>query len=1109
MDHIQQVLERACDQFAVPGFQKQAEAVLLEFRQSHQPFAACQHVLQHSTHQAAQFQAALTLREAGLREWEGLGPGGQQGLRQFLLSTLLRDSTPHGAIVQGALSGAFAVLLKRGWLAGNVAQQQAWLGDVEAIAASSQHLTIRSASIWLLEAVITEFNPATASAMGMPWASHEQCRSSLQATHLRRVALLVMTQARTSVVAALQGQDGGICRACMALLSVILSWDFRDPAHGLRMSPAVRPSDDLLQVKPGEAWRELLLAPDAFDWLTHLITTLGHPEHQQQLSQADSQCLASQSRNLLVRLCAVAGDIFPPKDGKQRASLGLQCQTAKDTYLARVLHPVLLCALPSQQSVQQASCGNQDPLLDACRAVAAAAPVHRANGFHRALPPGCGPQLPSATDLLLEAWSALLLEATMCGSPRDADLPEGVAEAAAGVFHALVLAALAEAGKGLDEDESEGEADAAAANPEANVSSVEEDRLAQAAAIGRTALEPCAGLLAGLIQQRLEALPRLAQSGQDASQAQEELCWLACMGAALVADAGDGETPLVPNAVADCCQAAAAAGRPDTIQALCQLLLQLLTLPLNPAASPCASPRLMEAAVAAAARLCGTYLMPSSELLGSLGHFFGSEGSGQQVVEGLLSSCQALLLRPEYTAEGALHKLVSGRLLRMLALCQPTATLLLHSPAYQGLAGGFAEQRHELMSLGESVLKRLAEALCLVAAAIPDFAESHGYTTSLLQSSAGAVERVSQLPAAEAGKADVTGQATILIQIWRGATQGMTAYSQTAMWALTQHLLQPLLSLQHIYRNHPRATCLLLKLAAGLVEAHISYLGPEDARQLFAWVLAALQQYARDGRRAHAGTVHSLNARLQEEANAEAEAELRALLRLLFNVTQRDLADFGTPAGQPGIDVAQMVFVGLDIVVPLMTTELLKFPALSVAYFQLLAHMLEVYPERVLTLPGHQATMLMNTLRFGLSSMSQDVLQASLEATAALARFHQLHTPPSSSTSAGARAALSTLLWALMQRMLEEPSGGDLVELAADAALPLILFCPEAFQTLGHDLVSSRNDKATESQLTASLMALSSSSTAISSNMDRPSRKAFRLSFSDFILVARSILQMR
>lgn len=55
----------------------------------------------------------------------------------------------------------------------------------------------------------------------------------------------------------------------------------------------------------------------------------------------------------------------------------------------------------------------------------------------------------------------------------------------------------------------------------------------------------------------------------------------------------------------------------------------------------------------------------------------------------------------------------------------------------EAFAGGFAEQRQEMIALGESVLKRLAEALCLVAAAISDFAESSSYTTHLLQSTAG------------------------------------------------------------------------------------------------------------------------------------------------------------------------------------------------------------------------------------------------------------------------------------------------------------------------------------------------------------------------------------
>ncbi len=79
-----------------------------------------------------------------------------------------------------------------------------------------------------------------------------------------------------------------------------------------------------------------------------------------------------------------------------------------------------------------------------------------------------------------------------------------------------------------------------------------------------------------------------------------------------------------------------------------------------------------------------------------------------------------------------------------------------------------------------------------------------------------------------------------------------------------------------------------------------------DAHQLFNWVLALLQQYARDGDRAAGSASRSLNLRLQEEAYSEAETELRALLRLLTNVTQRDLVDYGTPNGQPGLDVAQV-----------------------------------------------------------------------------------------------------------------------------------------------------------------------------------------------------------
>ncbi len=88
MEQVQRVVEAACDEFGVgclrnglilpwlakhlqlrhrscwtqvPSSQKQAEATLLEFRQSGQPFAACQQILEHSLNQAAQFQVTLNI----------------------------------------------------------------------------------------------------------------------------------------------------------------------------------------------------------------------------------------------------------------------------------------------------------------------------------------------------------------------------------------------------------------------------------------------------------------------------------------------------------------------------------------------------------------------------------------------------------------------------------------------------------------------------------------------------------------------------------------------------------------------------------------------------------------------------------------------------------------------------------------------------------------------------------------------------------------------------------------------------------------------------------------------------------------------------------------
>jgi hypothetical protein len=72
-----------------------------------------------------------------------------------------------------------------------------------------------------------EFSPATASPLGLPWERHERCRGSLQDGYLRQIFAHAAGTAREAAPAALAGHDGGVCQACLGLLSAILAWDFR------------------------------------------------------------------------------------------------------------------------------------------------------------------------------------------------------------------------------------------------------------------------------------------------------------------------------------------------------------------------------------------------------------------------------------------------------------------------------------------------------------------------------------------------------------------------------------------------------------------------------------------------------------------------------------------------------------------------------------------------------------------------------------------------------------------------------------------------------------------------------------------------------------------
>lgn len=133
---------------------------------------------------------------------------------------------------------------------------------------------------------------------------------------------------------AARGEDGGVCIACLSLMSAILGWDFRRASSGLSLVvggsggagsgglASHHKVSSPLTSSPGQAWTSVLLSRETTEWLVELLLVLslargtgGMPNQAPHAS-----ALSSRARQLLVSFCSLSGEVVPK--GRTRPRLG-------------------------------------------------------------------------------------------------------------------------------------------------------------------------------------------------------------------------------------------------------------------------------------------------------------------------------------------------------------------------------------------------------------------------------------------------------------------------------------------------------------------------------------------------------------------------------------------------------------------------------------------------------------------------------------------------------------------------------------------------------------------------------------------------------------------
>ncbi|XP_055828191.1 uncharacterized protein LOC129896345 isoform X2 [Solanum dulcamara] len=1109
-----QAIELACSSIQMHMNPAAAEEAILSLSQSPQPYHACKYILENSQLANARFQAAGAIRDAALREWVFLEINDKRGLISFCFHSALQHASSPEGYVQAKVASVAAQLIKRGWIEFSAAQKETFFLEVRQAIVGGRGLDVQFIGLNFLESLVSEFSPSTSTAMALPREFHEQCRVSFELEYLKLFYCWAQ-DAAVSVSHKIAESDSAIpevkvCTAALRLMLQILNWDFKCDANvpdnakrainifsaGVRGDVSFPKRTECNLVQPGSSWRAILVSSGHIRWLLSFYEAL-----RQKFSCEGYwiDCpLAVSARKLIVQFYSLWGTIFPSDDGNTQKQ-----------HLLHLLSGVIPWIDPPDVISKAIENGkSESEFLDGCRALLYMATVTTVLVFDELLksirPYGTLSLLSVlmcevikdlmanhteeetwswvARDILLDTWTTLLMP--LDGSSSHAVIPSEGISAASHLFALIVESELRAASASAFSDENEAD------YLQASIAAMDE-RLSSYALIARAAINVTVPLLT---QRFSEKFARLQQGRgfSDPTQTLEELYSLLLITGHVIADEGQGETPLVPDAIQSQFMDVMETDKHPVV-ILCGSIIKFAEQSLNPEMrASFFSPRLMEAIIWFLARWSTTYLMPPDENKGSassdnhkpkhhknvLLNFCEEDNQGKAVLDLIIHISKTTLI--SYPGERDLQALTCHELLHGLVRRKNICVHLVELDSWRELANAFANEQ-TLFSLNAAHQRSLAQTLVLSASGMKTPEASSQYVRNLTNYMAANLVELSSRSDLKcvAEQPDIILLVSCLLERLRGSASATEPRTQRAIYEMGYSVLNPLLMFMEVYKHESTVVYLLLRFVVDWVDGQIIYLEARETAIVVGFCMRLLQLYSS------------------------------------HNIGKVDFSS--EPIEAHGTNTSQVVYMGLHIVTPLISLDLLKYPKLCHDYFSLLSHMLEVYPEMITQLNAEAFVHIIKTLDFGLSQ-DAEVVDLCLRAIKGLASFHYkqkiagevglgLHASGyKDHTGNFQEGILSQFLRSLLQFLLFQDYSTDLVGPAADALLPLILCEQTLYQKLGSELIESQSDTAFRTRLANALQSLTSSN-SLSSKLDRPNYQKFRKNLHNFLTEVRGFLR--
>ena len=357
-----------------------------------------------------------------------------------------------------------------------------------------------------------------------------------------------------------------------------------------------------------------------------------------------------------------------------------------------------------------------------------------------------------------------------------------------------------------------------------------------------------------------------------------------------------------------------------------------------------------------------------------------------------------------------------------------------------------------------------------------------------------------------------------IIESFIGVVQGIHLTTVKQLFPFLHPVLASLVQILGLFHNYPIVVELILELYCEAAKRTLCYLGQADSRVLYQRSIDTIQMYAHHnkGRRS-----------VGKEAEDDQFRDLLLFMELLTNLLSKDFIDLAPPedpsqaGADDGVTAADVCLYGLNILMPLMSVELLRFPSLCLQYFKTITLVCELYPEKICALNLSLQKNLIASLEVGLTQslgMSDtvyclccDFIQVLCRHLYVLCIVKQGQTGASSlsSETISIFEGLRPFLKLMMDLILSQKINSDLLANASSTLYVLICCYPENYKDLVNYLIESQGEADNGENKRRLKGAFGELTKDLPLTSDRVNRMKFRENFEKFAVNVRGFLLVK